>query len=204
MEILIVCGAALLIVALLFVHNHAMIRQRASEEAVRKELDTTRETLETCLADFSRTSKDVQELKFESNVINDQYNEMLMLVLPRLFHMELTAYIHHHGVVRQTLTFNDEKLKLAIATMLCIVLPKYETIDDLTQYAQEMVKQDYYLDYFKEHVLFGNTPGLLRITGHTPYDALNTILDAVLSHSESGVIGSPKYQLITKQPIARI
>lgn len=201
MEILIISVLSLLLIAGVFLYNHTVSRQHTTEAMVRKDLEATKVVLEECKAQHLLLKKDIDEIAFENNAMVDQYNEMLMLVLPRLFHMELTAFVHQQGVVRQAIVFNDEKLKLAVATMLRIVLRRFEDIKNPTQYAKEMVEREYYMSYFKEQVLNGRVSGLLRITGKSDYDALNIILDAILSHGENDIIGIPKYHLATKQPV---
>lgn len=204
MEILIIGVLVLVLIAGVFIHNQTVTRYSRTHEQIQKDMKSTQGILDDCKKDLSLMEKELGELRYEQSATIDQYNEMLMVVLPRLFQMELSAFIHQQGIVRQAVTFNEEKLDLAVSTMLCIVLPKFEDIENPSKYAIEMMKRNHYKEYFKEHVLGGRNSGSLRITGQSGFDALNIIIDAILAHGEKGVIGSPKYNLVVKQPIARV
>ncbi len=204
MEILIIGVLILLLIAGVFVHNKTVARYKHAQEQIQKDVNSTQGILDTCKKDLSLMEKELGVLRYEQSSTIEQYNEMLMVILPRLFQMELSAFIHQQGIVRQVITFNDEKLTLAISTMLCIVLPRFDDIENPSQYAIEMMKRDHYKEYFQEHILSGRNRGNLRITGQSGYDALNIIIDAILTHGENGVIGSPKYNLVVKQPVVRV
>ena len=204
MEILIIGVLVLVLIAGVFIHNRTVTRYTRDHEQIQKDMESTQWSLDDCKKDLSLMEKELGVLRYEQSSTIDQYNEMLMGVLPRLFQMELSAFIHQQGIVRQVVTFNEEKLNMAVSTMLCIVLPRFDDIENPSQYAIEMMKRNHYKEYFKEHVLGGRNSGSLRITGQSGYDALNIIIDAILTHGEKGVIGSPKYNLVVKQPIARV
>ena len=204
MEILIIGVLVLVLIGGVFIHNRTVTRYTRDHEQIQKDMESTQWSLDDCKKDLSLMEKELGVLRYEQSSTIDQYNEMLMVILPRLFQMELSAFIHQQGIVRQAVTFNEEKLNMAVSTMLCIVLPRFDDIENPSQYAIEMMKRDHYKEYFKEHVLGGRNSGSLRITGQSGYDALNIIIDAILAHGEKGVIGFPKYNLVVKQPIARV
>ena len=204
MEILIIGVLILLLIAGVFVHNQTVARYKHAQEQIQKDVNSTQGILDTCKKDLSLMEKELGVLRYEQSSTIDQYNEMLMGVLPRLFQMELSAFIHQQGTVRQAITFNEEELNLLVSEMLCIVLPKFKDIENPSKYAIEMMKRNHYKEYFKERVLGGRNSGSLRITGQSGFDALNIIIDAILTHGEKGVIGSPKYNLVVKQPITRV
>ena len=204
MEILIIGVLVLVLIAGAFIHNRTVTRYTRDHEQIQKDMESTQGILDDCKKDLSLMEKELGVLRYEQSSTIDQYNEMLMVILPRLFQMELSAFIHQQGIVRQAVTFNEEKLNMAVSTMLCIVLPRFDDIENPSQYAIEMMKRDHYKEYFKEHVLGGRNSGSLRITGQSGFDALNIIIDAILTHGEKGVIGSPKYNLVVKQPITRV
>ena len=204
MEILIIGVLVLVLIAGVFIHNRTVTRYTRDHEQIQKDMESTQWSLDDCKKDLSLMEKELGVLRYEQSSTIDQYNEMLMVILPRLFQMELSAFIHQQGIVRQVVTFNEEKLNMAVSTMLCIVLPRFDDIENPSQYAIEMMKRNHYKEYFKEHVLGRRNSGSLRITGESGFDALNIIIDAILAHGEKGVIGFPKYNLVVKQPIARV
>lgn len=204
MEILIIVVMSCILMAMAYLHHRHIQSIHTREAAIKKSLEETERTLKDTQLTLTKLRLELATVAMENTSTSKQYNELLMIVLPRLFHMELAAYIHQQGVVRQVICFNDEKLKLAIATMLCIVLERFDDVPNPTQFAQEMVERDHYITYFKEHVVAGPRSGALRITGRTGFDALNIVIDAILSHGENKVIGTPLYNIVSKRPVAPI
>lgn len=113
MEILIIGVLILLLIAGVFVHNLTVARYKHTHEQIQKDMKSTQVILDDCKKDLSLMEKELGVLRYEQSSTIDKYNEMLMGVLPRLFQMELSAFIHQQGIVRQVVTFNEEKLNIA-------------------------------------------------------------------------------------------
>lgn len=179
-----------------------MRKYREQSEITKAELEKLQVELADAKSEITRL--ELSQITAEANLnsvtsslemITGETNKAMLQLCPRLCYMEISSAMHQYGVLRQSLKFNDQLMRQFLISMLAATYYKNGKTEH-SALAIDTANKDTYFDYFKERLLFSRTGESLAIRGTEEFDAINYIVEQVLSHSEKDVIGLPKYKLV--------
>ena len=193
MEILTLFLALCLVCAFFKISD--MNKEKHSYERVKQQLDQVQQDQLALELSLAESNKDLRAAEADLADLTKQYSSTLPPIFARLFLMEVSAYIHQHGVLRQAITFNEELVRVFLTSMFYSQLTAKGDVDAELK-ALEYASKEHFRTYFMDYVKFSRPGEFLTITGVEGYDLINEIIIKICSNSTDSTLGHPTYKLL--------
>ena len=193
MEILALFLALCLVYAFFKISD--MNKEKQIYERVKQQLDQAQQDQLALEVSLAESNKDLRAAEADLADLTKQYSSTLPPIFARLFLMEVSAYIHQHGILRQAITFNDDMVR-EFLTMMFYSLLTAQGSEDAELKALEYASKEHFRNYFMDYVKFSRSGEFLKITGVEGYDLINEIIIKICSNSTDSTLGQPLYKIV--------